>query len=86
MSADWQGLGPRSREQLAAIGIHTPDELKLSDAFDVYARIKARWPGASRNLVYALLGAQEGRDWRDIARERRTEVLLRLDAMGLAPR
>ncbi|HEY8876413.1 MAG TPA: TfoX/Sxy family DNA transformation protein [Roseateles sp.] len=86
MSPGWQGLGPRSREQLAAIGIHTPADLQAADAFEVYARIKARWPGASRNLVYALLGAQESRDWRDIARERRTEVLLRLDVMGLAPR
>jgi DNA transformation protein and related proteins len=86
VTADWQGLGPRSREQLGAIGIHSPDELRAHDAFEVYARIKARWPGASRNLVYALLGAQEGRDWREIARERRTEVLLRLDAVGLAPR
>lgn len=82
----WQGLGPKSREQLAAIGICTPAQLQAADAFEVYARIQARWPGASRNLVYALLGAQEGRDWRHIARERRTEVLLRLDAMGLAPR
>jgi len=86
VSEDWQGLGPRSREQLAAVGIHTLDELRACDAFEVYARIKARWPGASRNLVYALLGAQQGRDWRAIARERRTEVLLRLDALGLAPR
>jgi DNA transformation protein and related proteins len=86
LSKEWQGLGAKSREQLAAVGIHTPDELRSSDAFDVYARIKVRWPGASRNLVYALIGAQEGRHWRDIARERRTEVLLRLDAMGLAPR
>ncbi|HEY9109783.1 MAG TPA: TfoX/Sxy family DNA transformation protein [Roseateles sp.] len=86
MSGAWRGLGPRSREQLAAVGIHSVDDLRARDAFDVYARIKARWPGASRNLVYALLGAQEGRDWRDIARERRTEVLLRLDALGLAPR
>ena len=85
MSDGWQGLGPKSREQLAAIGIETPDELRACDAFDAYARIRARWPGASRNLIYALLGAQEGRDWRDIAHERCTEVLLRLDAMGLAP-
>jgi DNA transformation protein and related proteins len=86
LSKDWPGLSAKSREQLAAVGIHTPDELRSSDVFEVYARIKARWPGASRNLVYALLGAQEGCDWRDVARERRTEVLLRLDAMGLAPR
>lgn len=86
VSAGWQGLGPKSREQLAAVGIHTPAELRACDAFEVYARIKARWPGASRNLVYALLGAQQGRDWREVAREQRTDVLLRLDAMGLAPR
>ncbi|MCE4555755.1 TfoX/Sxy family DNA transformation protein [Roseateles cellulosilyticus] len=85
-SAGWHHLGPKSREHLAAVGIHTAADLRAHDAFDVYARVKARWPGASRNLVYALLGAQEGRDWRDIARERRTEVLLRLDDMGLAPR
>ena len=47
---------------------------------------KARWPGASLNLLYALMGAQEDRDWRDIARERRSEALLRLDDLGLAPR
>lgn len=86
VSAGWQGLGPKSREQLAAVGIHTPAELQACDAFEVYARIKARWPGASRNLIYALLGAQQGRDWREVAREQRTDVLLRLDAMGLAPR
>lgn len=38
------------------------------------------------NLLYALMGAQEDRDWREIARERRSEALLRLDDMGLAPR
>jgi DNA transformation protein len=85
-AAGWRGLGPKSRAQLAAIGIHTPEHLRACDAFEVYARIRARWPGAGRNLVYALLAAQEERDWRDIARERRTEVLLRLDALGLAPR
>ena len=84
--AGWPGLGPRSREQLAAIGIDTPDALRAQDAFEVYARVKARWPAASRNLVYALLALQEGGDWREVARERRTEVLMRLEQMGLAPR
>ncbi len=82
----WRGLGPRSRAQLAALGITTPAQLRERDAFEVYAALHAQWPGAGRNLLYALLGAQEDRDWRAIARERRTEVLLRLDAMGLAPR
>lgn len=81
-----RGLGPRSLEQLAALGITSAAELQTQDAFALYARIKARWPGASLNLLYALIGAQEDLDWREVARERRTDILLRLDDMGLAPR
>jgi len=81
-----RGLGPRSREQLAALGIHELAQLQAQDAYALYAQIKARWPGASLNLLYALMGAQEDRDWREMARERRSEALLRLDDMGLAPR
>jgi DNA transformation protein len=37
----------------------------------------------SLNLLYALIGAVEDRDWRDVAREDRTAILLRLEDMGL---
>ena len=87
MSAErLRGLGPKSLAQLAALGITTRAQLQAEDVYRLYGRIKARWPGASLNLVYALIGAQEDRDWRQIARERRTEILLNLDALGLAPR
>lgn len=84
--ASLRGLGPRSLGQLVALGVSSAEQLRAEDAFELYGRIKAAWPGASLNLLYALLGAQEDRDWREVARERRTEILLRLDAMGLAPR
>jgi len=85
-AASLRGLGPRSLAQLAALGISSAAQLRSQDAFAVYARVKAAWPGASLNLLYALIGAQEDLDWRTVARERRTEILLRLDALGLAPR
>lgn len=81
----WRGLGPRSREQLAALGIQSPEQLRRADAYALYQQLKARWPAAGMNLLYALMGAQEDRDWRDIARERRSEALMRLDDLGLAP-
>ena len=84
--ASLRGLGPRSLGQLVALGVSSAEQLRAEDAFELYGRIKAAWPSASLNLLYALLGAQEDRDWREVARERRTEILLRLDAMGLAPR
>lgn len=82
----WLNLGPRSQAWLAQIGITTPAQLQAADAFKLYARLKAEVPGVSLNLLYALIGAQEGLHWQAVKRARRTEILLRLDDMGLAPR
>lgn len=80
------GLGPRSVEMLAQVGIHDADALLASDPYEVYARLRTQVPGTSLNALYALIGAIEGRHWLDIKRERRTEILMRLDRMGLAPK
>ncbi|MBY0237600.1 MAG: TfoX/Sxy family protein [Burkholderiaceae bacterium] len=81
-----RGLGPKSRAQLVELGVHDLAQLRQQDAYALYARLKTQWPAANLNLLYALMGAQEDRDWRDIARQRRSEALLRLDDMGLAPK
>ncbi|GAA5166675.1 TfoX/Sxy family DNA transformation protein [Viridibacterium curvum] len=79
------GLGPKSRDMLARIGIHTAAQLQAADPYLVYARLHASEPGISLNLLYGLIGAIENRPWQDVAREQRTEILLRLDALGIAP-
>lgn len=80
------GLGPRSVEHLARVGIHDADTLLASDPFEVYARLRQAVPGTGLNALYALIGAIENRHWIDIKRERRAEILIRLDRMGLAPK
>lgn len=80
------GFGPKSTEALAYIGITSIEQLRERDAFDTYARLKQHAAGTSRNFLYAILAAQEQSDWREVARTRRTEILLRLDEMGLAPK
>jgi DNA transformation protein len=80
------GLGPKSRAMLAQIGIHSADQLLAADAFALYAQLHQVLPAISLNLLYALLGAQENVHWQTIKAERKTEILLRLDQMGLAPR
>lgn len=74
-----RGLGPKSRAWLARVGITNAAQLRQADAVAVYLRIKSLEPAASLNLLWALIGAQEGRDWREVARERRTDLLLELD-------
>jgi DNA transformation protein and related proteins len=80
------GLGPRSIEALARVGVTSAEQLRRADAVELSVRLRAAWPGTSLNMLYALVGAQEGRPWREIQRERRTELLLRLDDLGQAPR
>lgn len=79
-------LGPKSAAMLAQAGIHTAADLAGTDPVVVYRRVKALWPAASLNLLYALVAAQEGGDWRVVARERRTELLMRLDDAARAVR
>ncbi len=80
------GFGPKSTQALASIGIYSLDELKTQDVYDVYRQLKEQVPGTSLNLMYALIAAVEGGDWREIQKLRRTEILLRLDELGLAPK
>ena len=82
---DLQGLGVKSEQQLAAVGITTVESLLAADPFEVYARLREVYPRLSLNFIYALIGAQEGVPWQQVARERKTEILLRLEELGMAP-
>jgi DNA transformation protein and related proteins len=74
------GLGPASAALLARAGVHDAATLRARDAFALYAELKALDRRTTLNMLYALIGAQEGVDWRTIARERRTAIANELDA------
>ena len=84
--ASLKGLGPRSAEALLGIGIESIEQLRVRDPFEVYAELKMKVPGTSLNFLYALIGAIDDVHWQEVKRTRRTEILLRLDEMGIAPR
>jgi len=77
--AGLRGLGPASAAALAKLGVHDVATLRARDAFELYAQLKSAAPTTSLNMLYALIGAQEGVDWRVIARERRSDLLTELD-------
>ena len=74
------GLGPASAALLAQLGVRDAGALRERDAVALYLALKAIAPRTSLNMLYALIGAQEGIDWRVIARERRSALLTELDA------
>jgi DNA transformation protein and related proteins len=84
--SELRGLGPASVQMLASAGITSAAQLREANLYQLYACIKAKHQRASINLLYAMMGAVDDVDWRDVAKDRRTEVLMRLEDMGLLPK
>lgn len=74
------GLGPASAAMLARAGVHDAATLRARDPLSLFEQLRQREAGVSMNLLYALIGAQEGTDCRVIARERHTAIANELDA------
>mgnify|MGYP000624354569 CR=1 FL=1 len=82
---DLNGFGPRSEEILAEIEIHSVEDFMAMDPYELYALIKPM-KGMGLNSIYAILGARENLSWLEVAKARKTEILLRLDDLDLAPK
>lgn len=78
--AGLRNLGPQSQRMLTAAGIDTPRALQRLGAVAAYRRVQAVVPAASLNLLYALVGALEDEDWRDVRRTRKLALLMALEA------
>ena len=82
---DLNGFGPRSEEILAEVGVHSIDEFMAIDPYDLYALLKPM-KGMGLNSIYAILGARENVSWIEVKNTRKTEILMRLDDLGMAPK
>jgi DNA transformation protein len=72
-------LGPKSAEMLAAAGLRSLADLQAAGAVVAYAKVKAVWPQASLNLLWALEGALTGRAWQEVAETDRASLLMALE-------
>jgi DNA transformation protein len=79
--ADLPNLGPKSADMLRAAGVTSLAELQALGAVRAYVRVKRQSPRASLNLLWALEGALTGMDWKDVAREHRTSLLLAVEEL-----
>ncbi|NQZ29851.1 MAG: TfoX/Sxy family DNA transformation protein [Oceanospirillaceae bacterium] len=82
---DLNGFGPKSEDIFAQIGIYSVDEFMQADPYQLYKRLLPI-KGIGMNSIYAMIGARENISWLDVARDRKTEILMTLDDMGLAPK
>jgi DNA transformation protein len=82
---DLNGFGPKSEEILAKLSIHCVEDFMAIEPYELYRQLKPM-KGMGMNSIYAIIGARENISWLEVARERKTEILLTLDDMGLAPK
>jgi DNA transformation protein len=75
-----QGLGPKSEEWLTEVGINTPEDLREVGAVRAYLKLKKECSvNPSLNFLYAMVGAIEERNWRDIAKHEKGRLLMELE-------
>jgi DNA transformation protein len=74
--------GTASLRMLAAAGISSDADLRALGSVAAYLAVKRTGAHTSLNLLWALEGALTGRDWRVVARQVRTGLLLHLDDMA----
>ena len=73
-------LGPKSCAMLRQAGIGDVAALRARGAVEAYWAVRQVVPGTGLNLLWALEGALTGMHWLEVARTRRTDLLLQLDA------
>jgi DNA transformation protein len=76
---DLRGLGPKSEALLERIGVRTVDELRSLGAVSAFVALQELDDAnPSLNFLYALVGALEDRDWREVAKSDRDRLLFEL--------
>ncbi len=73
------GLGPKSKEMLAAAGIKTVEQLRRLGSVAAYVKVKRTGANASLNLLWGLESAISGMHWQEVARVHRASLLLALE-------
>jgi DNA transformation protein len=76
---DLKGLGEKSEQSLAKVGIHHVSDLEETGAICAFLKLKEAGLNPSLNFLYALVGGLEDRTWLDIAQHEKGELLMAME-------
>lgn len=76
---EMRNLGPVSERMLAKAGIESSDQLRELGSVRAYLGVKRAGNHPGLNLLWSLEGALTNRDWREVAKEDRLELLTALE-------
>jgi len=70
-----KNIGPKSKQWLASVGIHTLDDVASLGVVETYKRVKAAHPEkVSLNLLYALQAALLDLPWNELPPDIKAEL------------
>jgi hypothetical protein len=70
-----KNMGPKSREWLASVGIHTLDDVARLGVVETYRRVKAAYPDkVSLNMLYGLQAALLDLPWNELPPDIKAEL------------
>ena len=70
-----KNIGPKSRQWLASVGVHTLDDVVRLGVVETYKRVRAAYPEkVSLNLLYALQGALLDLPWNEVPPDIKEEL------------
>jgi hypothetical protein len=76
-----RNIGPKSATLLRSVGIHSHDDLIAIGVVPAFVRVWAAGANPSLNLLWALEGAVQDTDWRDIPTPRKRQLSAELDRL-----
>jgi DNA transformation protein and related proteins len=79
--SDMKGLGPKSSERLAAVGIETSEQLEELGAVGTYRLLQDAFPDwVSLNMLWGMQAALMEIDWRQLPEELKDQLLTDLES------
>jgi len=76
---DLQGLGEKSEQTLAKIGVYSVADLESMGAIPAYIKLERTGLNPSLNFLYALVGGLQGRTWLDVAQKEKGKLLMEME-------
>ena len=75
-----KNMGPKSREWLASVGIHSLDDVSKLGVVETYRRVKAAYPEkVSLNLLYGLQAALLDLPWNELPPDIKEQLKRQVD-------
>jgi len=70
-----KNIGPKSKQWLASVGVHTLDDVVSLGVLETYKKVKAAYPEkVSLNLLYALQAALLDLPWNELPPDIKEEL------------